>query len=109
MKKIIYSFLFSFIIACPSLAQDQQIIIQKMKEEVTYLASDKLEGRATGTPSEKMAAKYISSKFKEYNLAEKGEDGQPGLPGSDEDFRTLTALPHYALVNPPFEGGLCEE
>ena len=35
--------------------------IQKMKEEVTYLASDKLEGRATGTPSEKMAAKYISS------------------------------------------------
>ena len=46
-----------------------------MKEEVTYLASDKLEGRTTGTPSEKMAAKYISSKFKEYNLAEKGEDG----------------------------------
>ena len=41
-----------------------------MKEEVTYLASDKLEGRATGTPSEKMAAKYISSKFKVY-LAEK--------------------------------------
>ena len=75
MKKIIYGFLFSFIIACPSLAQDQQIIIQKMKEEVTYLASDKLEGRATGTSSEKMAAKYISSKFKEYNLAEKGEDG----------------------------------
>ena len=72
MKKIIYSFLFSFIIAFASLAQDQQIIIQKMKEEVTYLASDKLEGRATGTPSEKMAAKYISSKFKEYNLAEKG-------------------------------------
>ena len=75
MKKIIYSFLFIIIIVTPSEAQDQQKIIEKMKEEVTYLASDKLEGRATGTLSEKIAAEYISAKFHEYNLSEKGEDG----------------------------------
>jgi hypothetical protein len=75
MKKIIYSLLFLIIIASPSLAQDQQKIIKKMKEEVTYLASDKLEGRATGTLSEKIAAEYIRAKFLEYNLSEKGEDG----------------------------------
>ena len=46
-----------------------------MINEVTYLASDKLEGRATGTKSEKLAAKYISEKFKKYNLQSKGEDG----------------------------------
>ena len=46
-----------------------------MSDEVTYLASDKLEGRATGTKSEKLAADYISSKFKEYNLIVKGEEG----------------------------------
>jgi Zn-dependent M28 family amino/carboxypeptidase len=46
-----------------------------MIEEVTYLASDKLEGRATGTASEKLAAKYISSKLKEANVNPKGEDG----------------------------------
>ena len=46
-----------------------------MHEQVSYLASDELEGRATGSPSEKMAADYISSKFKEYGLITKGEDG----------------------------------
>ena len=46
-----------------------------MINEVTYLASDKLEGRATGTKSEKLAAKYIIEKFKKYNLQSKGEDG----------------------------------
>ena len=46
-----------------------------MIDEVTYLASDELEGRETGTDSEKLAADYISSKFNEYNLIEKGTQG----------------------------------
>ncbi len=46
-----------------------------MIDEVTYLASDKLEGRETGTESERIAAEYISSKFKEYDLIEKGDTG----------------------------------
>jgi hypothetical protein len=45
-----------------------------MREEVSYLASDKLEGRATGTISEKLAAEYISLKFRQYNLIPKGDD-----------------------------------
>ena len=39
-----------------------------MIEEVTFLASDQLEGRQTGTKSEKIAAKYIEYKFREYHL-----------------------------------------
>ena len=75
MKKIILGVL--FIVLYPSVlsAQEEQDIIYKMIEEVTYLASDKLEGRATGTESEKLAAEYIISKFKQYNLIEKGENG----------------------------------
>jgi Zn-dependent M28 family amino/carboxypeptidase len=46
-----------------------------MIDEVTYLASDALEGRETGTDSEKLAAKYISSKFEEYNLTKRGQEG----------------------------------
>ena len=38
-----------------------------MISEVTYLASDELEGRQTGTDSEKLAAEYISSKFEHVN------------------------------------------
>tara|TARA_B100001758_G_C18339836_1_gene573719 strand:+ start:78 stop:1298 length:1221 start_codon:yes stop_codon:yes gene_type:complete len=75
MKKLIYSFLFFIILTENSIAQNKQEIINNMIEEVTYLASDKLEGRATGTISEKMAAEYIRSKFQEYNISPKGEDG----------------------------------
>ena len=53
-------------------AQTKKEIIKSMIEEVTYLASDELEGRATGTDSEKLAADFIGQKFLEYNLQEKG-------------------------------------
>ena len=46
-----------------------------MINEVTYLSSDKLEGRETGTEGELLAAKYISTKFEEYGLIRKGTDG----------------------------------
>ena len=71
MKKLIYLFLFFLIITVSTTAQEQQNVIEKMKEEVTYLASDELEGRATGTTSEKIAAKYIREKFESYNLLPK--------------------------------------
>ena len=45
-----------------------------MKEEVSFLASDELEGRQTGTAAERIAAEYIRDKFKKYNLIAKGED-----------------------------------
>ena len=75
MKKLIYSFLFLIIVTENTIAQNKQEIITNMIEEVTYLASDKLEGRATGTLSEKMAAEYIRSRFQKYNIGPKGEDG----------------------------------
>jgi hypothetical protein len=74
MKKIILGVLFIVFSSCVLYAQEKQDVIYKMIEEVTYLASDKLEGRATGTESEKLAAEYIISKFKQYNLIEKGEN-----------------------------------
>ena len=40
------------------IAQNKEVI-DKMIEEVNYLASDKLEGRETGTASEILAARYI--------------------------------------------------
>ena len=75
MKKELIIILFYFLIDFSLFGQTKEKIITKMSDEVTYLASDKLEGRATGTKSEKLAADYISSKFKEYNLIVKGEEG----------------------------------
>lgn len=71
MKKIITSlFLLSnFLI----FSQDLDVL-HKMKYDVKYLASDELEGRFTGTNGEKLAAKYIISKFIEQNLLPYGDN-----------------------------------
>ena len=47
----------------------------RIKEDVTYLASDELEGRQTGTDGEKKAADYISKRFEELGLSKKGTKG----------------------------------
>lgn len=47
----------------------------RIKEDVTFLASDALEGRQTGTGGEKKAANYIANRFKELGLEAKGTEG----------------------------------
>ncbi len=58
-------FLISFI-AC------KQRNTNKIKEDVSFLADDSLEGRQTGTEGEKKASEYISNRFKELSLEPKG-------------------------------------
>lgn len=53
----------------------QEDHISQMRKDVKYLASDKLEGRETGTKSEKKAAKYISKRMKELGILPAGMDG----------------------------------
>ena len=74
MKKTIFYILFLSICSC-NIDADKDLIINKMIEEVTYLSSDSLEGRATGSDGEKLAADFIQLKFKEYGLLERGTDG----------------------------------
>lgn len=42
---------------------------------VEFLASDKLEGRNTGSPGHKKAAEYVASQFERYGLKPAGEQG----------------------------------
>lgn len=46
----------------------------RLRAHITYLASDKLEGRRTGTNGAQEAAKYVAEEFKRYGL-EPGGDG----------------------------------
>lgn len=50
-------------------------VIANLKAHIGYLADDKLEGRRTGTPGEKLAMEYISGQFKEIGLLPKGTEG----------------------------------
>lgn len=52
-----------------------QINDKQLKKDITFLASDKLKGRGTSSPEEKMAADYIAASFKKLNLIPKGNNG----------------------------------
>ena len=56
-------------------AQQTTISEKDLRKHVTYLASDKLKGRGTGTPEELMAAKYIAKQFRKIGLTPKGTEG----------------------------------
>ena len=48
---------------------------QKMKDDVSYLADDQLEGRQTGTPGELKALEYIQSRFEDMHIQPLGTSG----------------------------------
>ena len=71
MKRLLIILLFASIIAC----KKEYVPENKIQEDVTFLADDKLEGRQTGTEGEKAAAEYVAKRFKELGLEPKGTDG----------------------------------
>ena len=82
----------AFTIGCSSLKQSKKEVLNKMvtvsyvKEHVTFLASDDMEGRKIGTKGIEKAANYIEKEFREIGLKpfEKGAFRQPfvaeGIP-----------------------------
>jgi hypothetical protein len=52
----------------PAIKYAELILPNELKENLTILASDALEGRKTGTRGEKMAAAFISAHFQEIGL-----------------------------------------
>ncbi|PTM11900.1 MAG: peptidase M28 [Bacteroidetes bacterium] len=71
MKKISLLVLFLTLLGCKEEYKPEN----KIKEDVTILADDKLEGRQTGTEGEKAAADFLVKRFKELGLQPKGTDG----------------------------------
>ena len=55
--------LFTQVAFSQRLKKADRIIIDNLHSEIGYLASDKLEGRRTGTAGEKLAYEYISDQF----------------------------------------------
>jgi len=71
MKKISLIVIFISLVACKKDYKPEN----QIKEDVTFLADDKLEGRATGTEGEKLAANYLEKRFKGLGLEAKGTKG----------------------------------
>jgi len=86
--------------ACTDFTSNREIE-EALKKDISYLADDKLEGRAIGTEGEKLAAEYIAQAFERIGLTPKGTDGfyQP--------FTVKKATnPHEQAVIGSEEGGI---
>lgn len=66
--------LFSALLFCSLIVNAQSVSESNIKKHVTYLASDKLNGRGTSTDDEKKAAEYIVKEFKKYGLTPGNKD-----------------------------------
>jgi hypothetical protein len=71
MNKILLFTFFISLIGCKTDYKPEN----KIKEDVSYLADDKLEGRQTGTDGEQLASEYVAQRFMDLGLVAKGTDG----------------------------------
>jgi hypothetical protein len=75
MLRILFVFLFICQAAvAQKLNKSDKALVNYLKSEVGYLASDELKGRRAGDPGETLAANFIASKFKEVGLTPKGDN-----------------------------------
>lgn len=76
--------------------------VERLREHITYLASDKLEGRRTGSPGANLAAEYIAREFARYGLRRSIGRDLPGMSilEADSPNRYLQKFPYVAGVEP---------
>lgn len=92
-----YSILFLLIAGCGTQRQtttQTEPLLNNLRTHVEYLASDKLEGRRTGTEGERLAAEYISNSFSQLGLQPKGTNGfyQPFSVGEGRELTAANTL-----------------
>jgi hypothetical protein len=73
---------------------------ERLREHVTYLASDKLEGRRTGSLGANLAAEYIAREFARYGLRRSVGRDLPGMSilEADSPKRYMQEFPYVTGV-----------
>src|SRR5436305_1369803 len=68
--------------------------VERLRAHITYLASDKLEGRRTGTPGAEEAARYVADEFKRPGAARAAGAKALVVIAREDNFKDdkLTAL-----------------
>jgi hypothetical protein len=70
----------SLFAAEPKLSPEMQTVVDHISAEslrgnLSYIASDLLQGRATPSPGLDLAAEYIAAQFRRFGLEPAGDDG----------------------------------
>lgn len=72
MKKLLLVLVLAGVLSCKN---EPKVAENKIKEDVAFLADDKLEGRQTGTNGEVLASEYLIKRFEAIGLQPKGSNG----------------------------------
>lgn len=83
-------FFLSVLSVCLLLTGNSQLT-SDFKQHITYLASDELKGRYTGSPEEKLAAKYIIQQLR--------AEGINGVKGGSKDKTYLQKFTYHPIVD----------
>jgi hypothetical protein len=78
--------------------------VEQLRAHINYLASDKLEGRRTGTPGAEEAARYVAEEFKRYGLQPGGDTWTLERLGRAPDVSELRGTTYEQLF--PYVAGV---
>ncbi|HEX8424486.1 MAG TPA: PA domain-containing protein, partial [Pyrinomonadaceae bacterium] len=100
MRRKTFQLLLVALLAASVFAQQQGgstgsvVSVERLRAHIAYLASDKLDGRRTGTPGASEAAQYIAQEFERYGLG----GGVEKWPAGTKD-RTRVYLQKFPYVS----------
>ena len=98
MKHLFWLLFVSFqLCQAQKLKKADKIILANMQTHIAYLASDKLEGRRTGTAGEKLAYEYISAEFSKTGLLPMGDSGTYLQAFEVNDGRFISPSSHVII------------
>src|SRR6266508_4845711 len=74
--------------------------VERLRTHIEFLASDKLEGRRTGSPGANLATEYIAREFARYGLRRSIGYDTPGMSHFEADSpkRYMQEFPYVAGV-----------
>src|SRR2546423_12919036 len=78
--------------------QPGQPSVNRLQQIISYLASDALEGRRTGTPGANDAAHYIAGEFNRFGLRPGLQIARPARTRGENQARYLQPFPYVASV-----------
>jgi aminopeptidase YwaD len=73
IEMIVIALALPFISSAQKQKKSDKLLLDNLITHIHYLSDDKLEGRATGSPGEKLASDYISIEFSRAGLQPKGD------------------------------------
>ena len=109
-----FSFLVALLVAISIAAGGQQTqrqiapSVERLRAHIEYLASDRLEGRRTGSSGANLAAEYVAREFSRYGLRRSIGYDTPGMSilEADSPNRYLQKFPYVAGVELGLTNGL---